>query len=289
MTPLRQKMIENMQLHGLSEKTQESYVRYVRQLADYHQQSPRQLSEEQVRQFILHLQNEKKVAPATWGVVIAALKFFYHHTVQREWSLFDLLRQRREKKLPVVLSQEEVQRILDCVYRQRQRVCLVTIYSCGLRIREATRLQVHQIDSEYMRLHIYQGKGNKERYVPLPQHTLDLLRQYWVAHRHAKWIFPGKVGRGRPSAMSKGPVSASTINRAFNAALAASGVQKPATVHTLRHSWATHLLEAGIHLRFIQTWLGHQHLSSTEVYTHLTKEATAAATVTINQMMAGLA
>mgnify|MGYP005625236667 CR=1 FL=1 len=108
------------------------------------------------------------MAPATCAVVIAALKFFYQHTIQREWSLFDLLRPRREKKLPVVLSQEEVQRILDCVYRQRQRVCLVTIYSCGLRIHEATRLQVHQIDSEYMRLHIYQGKGNKERHYHHP-------------------------------------------------------------------------------------------------------------------------
>jgi site-specific recombinase XerD len=139
-----------------------------------------------------------------------------------------------------------------------------------------------------MRLHICQSKGNKDRYVPLPQRTLELLRQYWATHRHAKWLFPGKPGQARPLAMAEKPVAASTVNRAFKAALSASGVQKPATVHTLRHSWATHLLEAGVHLRFIQTWLGHQYLSSTAIYTHLTKKATVEATVTINQLMNGL-
>jgi site-specific recombinase XerD len=285
MTPLRQKMIEDMQLHGLSGATQKSYVGHIRQLAAYYHKSPGQLSEEEVRRYLLYLQNEKRAAPATCGVAIAALKFFYSHTLPQEWSLFDLVRPQKEKKLPVVLSQEEVRRILDCVRRQRHRVCLTTIYTCGLRISEGTRLQVGQIDSEYMRLHICQGKGNKDRYVPLPQHTLELLRQYWATHRHAKWLFPGKPGQARPLAMAKGPVAASTVNRAFNAALAASRVQKPATVHTLRHSWATHLLEAGVHLRFIQTWLGHQHLSSTAIYTHLTNEATAEATIVINQLM----
>lgn len=288
MTPLRRKMIEDMQLHGLSGATQKSYVGHVRQLAAYYRRSPAQLSEEEVRRYLLYLQNEKRAAPATCGVAVAALRFFYHHAMQREWSLFDLVRSRREKKLPVVLSQDEVQRILGCVRRQRHRVCLTTIYTCGLRISEGTRLQVSQIDSEYMRLHICQGKGNKDRYVPLPQHTLDLLRQYWATHRHAKWLFPGKPGNARPLAMAKNPVVAVTVNRAFNAALATSGVQKPATVHTLRHSWATHLLEAGIHLRFIQTWLGHQHLSSTAIYTHLTNEAAAEAAITINQLMDGL-
>jgi site-specific recombinase XerD len=275
-------MIEDMQLHGLSGATQKSYVGHVRQLAAYYHKSPGQLSEEEVRRYLLYLQSEKRAAPATCGVAIAALKFFYGHTLQQAWSLFDLVRPRKEKKLPVVSSQEEVQRILDCIRRQRHRVCLTTIYTCGLRISEGTRLQVSQIDSEYMRLHICQGKGNKDRYVPLPQHTLELLRQYWATHRHAKWLFPGKLGQARPLAMANGPVAASTVNRAFNAALAASGVQKPATVHTLRHSWATHLLEAGVHLRFIQTWLGHQYLSSTAIYTHLTNEATAEATIIIN-------
>ena len=136
-----------------------------------------------------------------------------------------------------------------------------------------------------MRLHIYQGKGNKDRYVPLPQRILILLRQYWATHRHGKWLFPGKPGNARPPAMAKVTVAPSTVNRAFNMALAASGVQKPATIDTLRHSWATHLLEAGIHLRFIQTWLGHRHFSSTAIYTRLTNEATVEATAAINQLM----
>lgn len=285
MTPIRRKMIEDMQLHGLSKATQKSYVGHVRQLATHYHKSPDRLSEEEVRRYVLYLQNEKKAANATCIVAVAALRFFYQRTLQQTWGLFDLIRPRREKKLPVVLSAEEVHRILNCVRRQRHRVCLTTIYSCGLRISEGTRLQVNQIDSDYMRLHICQGKGNKDRYVPLPQRTLVLLRQYWATHRHAKWLFPGQPGKARPLTMAKGTVAVSTVNRAFNAALAASGVQKPATVHTLRHSWATHLLEAGVHLRFIQTWLGHQYLSSTAIYTHLTQESAAGATAAINQLM----
>lgn len=288
MTPLRRKMIEDMQLNGLSGATQKSYLGHVRQLAAYYSKSPDQLSEAEVRRYILYLQNEKGAAHSTCGVAVAALRFLFQKTLQKEWPLFDLVRPRNKKKLPVVLSQEEVQRILDCIRRQRHRVCLTTIYSCGLRISEGIRLQISQIDSEYMRLHICQSKGNKDRYVPLPQHTLDLLRQYWATHRHAKWIFPGSPGNGRPLAMADGPVVASTVNRAFNAALAASGVQKSVTVHTLRHSWATHLLEAGINLRFIQTWLGHRRLSSTAIYTHLTNEAMGEATAVVNQLMDGL-
>lgn len=285
MTPIRRKMIEDMQLHGLSEATQKSYAGHVRQLAAHYHKPPDQLSEEEVRRYVLYLQNEKQAANATCIVAVAALRFFYQRSLQQAWGLFDLIRPRKEKKLPVVLSQEEVQRILGCVRRQRHRVCLTTIYSCGLRISEGIHLQVSQIDSEYMRLHIYQGKGNKDRYVPLPQRTLILLRQYWATHRHGKWLFPGKPGNARPLAMAKGSVAASTVNRAFNAALTASGVQKRATVHTLRHSWATHLLEAGVHLRFIQTWLGHQYLSSTAIYTHLTRESAVEATAAINQLM----
>lgn len=285
MTPIRRKMIEDMQLHGLSAATQKSYVGHVRQLAAYYHKAPDQLSEGEARHYLLYLQNEKQSAPATCVVAVAALRFFYQRTLKQKWDLFDLVRPRKEKKLPVVLSIDEVQRILNCVHQQRHRVCLATIYSCGLRISEGIHLQVSHIDSAYMRLHICQSKGNKDRYVPLPERTLLLLRQYWATHRHAKWLFPGRPGQAHPLAMAKGTVAPSTVNRAFNAALAASGVQKAATVHTLRHSWATHLLEAGIHLRFIQTWLGHQYLSSTAIYTHLTHDAAVEATAAINQLM----
>jgi integrase len=180
MIPIRRKMIEAMQLHGLSEATQKSYVRHVRQLTAHYHKSPDQLSEEEVRRYLLYLQNEKKMAHATCIVAVAALRFFYQRTLQQTWGLFDLVRPRREKKLPVVLSVEEVQRILSCVRRQRHRICLTTIYSCGLRISEGTRLQVSQIDGEYNRLHICQSKGNKDRYVPLPQRTLLLYVNVWL-------------------------------------------------------------------------------------------------------------
>jgi integrase/recombinase XerD len=284
MTPLRRKMIEDMQLHGLAERTQESYVGRVHQLAAYYCKSPDQLSEEEVRRYLLYLQNEKKAAPATCGVVIAALRFFYQKTLKKSWDLFDILRPRKQNKLPVVLSIDEVRCILNCVRGQRYRVCLTTIYSCGLRISEGARLQVNQIDSDYNRLHICNGKGNKDRYVPLPRRTLSLLRQYWATHRHPQWLFPAKALYARQKSPTVVPA---TLNRVFNAARVDSGVQKAATVHTLRHSWATHLLEAGVNLRFIQNWLGHRQLSSTAIYTHLTQEATTEATNRINQFMDG--
>jgi integrase len=194
-----------------------------------------------------------------------------------------LIRLPQAEKLPVVLSVEEVQRVLGCVRRPAYRVCLSTIYSCGLRLLEGVRLQVGQIDSSRLVLHIQQGKGAKDRYVPLPQRTLGLLRGYWVWHRHPQWLFPAvKGGWGLSASQAMDP---SGVQRAFRAALQASGVPKAASVHTLRHSWATHLLEAGVNLRLIQVWLGHSSLATTALYTHLTVKTEREATAVINDLM----
>jgi site-specific recombinase XerD len=139
-----------------------------------------------------------------------------------------------------------------------------------------------------MLIHIHQGKGNKDRYVPLPQRTLELLREYWVTHRHPVWIFPARGQRGIPVPEATAPLNGRSVQRAFRAALKESSIQKPATVHTLRHSWATHLLEAGVNLRLIQGWLGHRSLATTSLYTHLTRNAEAQATGAINQLMGEL-
>jgi site-specific recombinase XerD len=277
-------MIEDMQLRGLAERTQDSYVRSVRQLAEYYGKSPEQVSEAELRQYFLYMQKERQVSASTVQVRLNGIKFFYEHTLGRSWPLQGLLHPPLVKKVPVVLSEAEVRQVLGCVRRSHYRVCLSTIYSCGLRLLEGVQLQVGQIDSGRMVLHIRRAKGGKERVVPLPERTLGLLRDHWRRHRHAVWLFP-KVREG---ALATGPMDASGVGRALRAGLAESGISKAATVHTLRHSWATHLLEAGVNLRQIQIWLGHNSLSTTAIYTHLTVKAQGQADKIINSLMADL-
>jgi integrase/recombinase XerD len=282
MTALRQKMIENMQLHGFAERTQKSYMQAVRQLAEFYNKPPDQLSEEELRQYFLYLKNVKKVSRSTITLALCGIKFFYERTMQQQWATLALVRPQREKKLPVVLSVDEVRQILARVRRWRYRVCLSTIYACGLRLQEGLHLQISHIDGGRQLLHVCHGKGGKDRYVPLPQPVLELLRQYWGTHRDPVWIFPSTHQTVR------GPMDASGLQRAFHAALLDSGVQKPATVHTLRHSYATHLLEAGLNLRLIQVYLGHASPNTTAIYTHLTQPSEDLAIQAINHIVAGL-
>lgn len=272
MTSYRQRMIEDMQLRGLSPTTQKMYVAVVRQLAEYYGKSPDQIDEEELRQYFLYLKNERKVSRSTSTVALCGIKFFFERTLGREWQTFDLVRAPREKKLPVVLSIEEVGRILSSLRRPHYQVCLRTIYACGLRLKEGTHLQVENIDSERMNLQVRFGKGGKDRHVPLPHKTLVDLRTYWKTHRDPRWLFPAQTRLGvSPTTVAK-PMSSSGVQRAFRAALKDSGVQKKASVHTLRHSYATHLLEAGISLRVIQAHLGHSSPQTTAIYTHLTRK-----------------
>jgi len=282
MTALRQKMIEDMQLHGFAERTQKSYMQAVRQLAEYYHKPPDQISEDELRQYFLYLMNVKKVSRSTITLALCGIKFFYERTMQRQWATLALVRPQREKKLPVVLSVDEVRQILARVRRWRYRVCLSTIYACGLRLQEGLHLQISHIDGGRQLLHVCHGKGGKDRYVPLPQPILEMLRQYWGTHRDLVWIFPST------HQTVKSPMDASGLQRAFHGALLDSGIQKPATVHTLRHSYATHLLEAGLNLRLIQSYLGHASPNTTAIYTHLTKPSEDLAIQAINRVVAGL-
>jgi site-specific recombinase XerD len=288
MTPLRQRMIEDLQLRGLSERTQESYVRAVRQLAEHYHKSPEHITEEELRDYFLYLKNVKHYSRSASTIALCGIKFFYEHTLKREWTTLTFVRPPQQHKLPVILSLEEVHTILRCVRLPRYRVCLSTIYACGLRLQEGTHLQVPDIDSARMIVHVRDGKGAKDRYVPLPQQTLALLRQYWQTHRHPVWLFPapGRSGLGMTTAST--PMPRNSVQDAFRAALKASGIHKHASVHTLRHSWATHLLEAGVNLRLIQQYLGHNSPTTTALYTHLTVKAEALATEAINRLLEGL-
>jgi site-specific recombinase XerD len=280
MTPLRKHMIEDMQLRGLSARTQEVYLYAVRDLARYFRRSPDQLKDEDLRRYFLYLRTEKKLSRSSTTIALCAIKFLYETTLQQSWPTLELVRPPKQYKLPVVLSREEVRRILAEVRIALYRVCLTTIYSCGLRLSEARQLRVTDIDSSRMMLRIH-GKGNKDRYVPLPQRTLELLRELWRRHRSREWMFPSPQSEGVS-------VSAPPLGCAFRAALKASGVPKPAHIHTLRHSYATHLLEMGINLRVIQENLGHRSARSTQLYTHLTREIRDALTDPLNQLMQDL-
>jgi site-specific recombinase XerD len=288
MTELRKRMIECLQLRGLSERTQEAYTRAVRQLAEHYHKSPALITEEELRQYFLFIKNVKRYSRTTMTIAICGIRFCYEQTLNRNWAIFGIVRPAPEKKLPVILSLAEVRDILRRVRLPRYQVCLTTIYSCGLRLQEGTHLQVADIDSGRMMLHVRHGKGAKDRYVPLPERTLELLRQYWVTHRNPVRLFPAEGRDHIDLAKATEPMSKSSLQDAFRAALKASSNNKRASVHTLRHSWATHLLEAGVNLRLIQEWLGHSSPATTSVYTHLTVKAEQLGTAAINQLMSDL-
>jgi integrase/recombinase XerD len=189
MSELRQKMIECLQLRGLSERTQEAYLRAVRQLSEHYHKSPDLITEEELRQYFLYLKNVKHYSRNTMTIAICGIRFFYQQALSHDWNIFGIVRPAPEKKLPVILSVAEVRQILRRLRLPRYKVCLTTIYSCGLRLQEGTNLRVADIDSARGMIHVRHGKGNKDRYVPLPGRTLGLLRQYWKQHRNPRLLF----------------------------------------------------------------------------------------------------
>lgn len=281
MTELRRRMIEDMQLHGYAGGTQAAYVRAVRLLAEHYRRSPERLTENEIRGFFIHLIRQRRLTRPTLTMYRAGIRFFYETTLRRPLPVFELIRPENRRKLPVVLSQQEVQRVLHLIRDPRDRMCLIMIYSCGLRLREGSRLQVGDIDSSRMVVRVRDGKGGKDREVPLPQRSLQLLRDYWRHERPSPWLFPDKSEEDRPLRGQK-------VYHTLKAALRDSKINKPASVHTLRHSYATHLLEAGVDLRVIQEILGHKSPKTTAIYTHLTPKILAGFVTTVNRLMAAL-
>jgi site-specific recombinase XerD len=262
-TALRERMSNDMRMAGLSAGTQEVYLDAVRMLAKHFRLSPDRLSEEQVRSYILGL-SKRGLAASTVRVHLFALKFLYLKSLQRDWVFLKICRSKRSKRLPTVLSRPEVYRLLEHIHRPDIRMCATLMYACGLRASEAAGLKTEDIDAQRGVLWVRQGKGNKDRQVPLPSRTLQSLRQYWREHRPVQpWLFADAAGRG--------PIRRSVIDRAVRRARQSCGIHKSTSCHTLRHSYATHLLEKGIDLRAIQGLLGHANIKSTIVYVHLTQ------------------
>ena len=279
MTELRRRMREDLQLAGYSLRTQESYIDTVRVLANYYHRSPDFLTEEEIRQFFIYMINERKSSASSITVYLCGIKFFYGTTLKRAWQVFDLIKPLRTKKLPVVLSPEEVRSILQEVANPIYRMALTIIYACGLRISEGVRLASSDIDGKRHLLRVRNGKGGKDRYVHLADRPLELLRNYYAQYGGSSGIlFPYK----------KRYINVNTLEAVFKEALKQSGVNKLATPHTLRHSFATHLLENGEDIRTIKDLLGHSSIKTTEIYTHVTDKIATRLHVNLNGMMANL-
>lgn len=286
MTDWSKRMIQTLQLNGKSERTQQCYVRAVRMLTEFYHKSPAAITEEELREYFLHKKNVNNWSPKTMRICYCGIRFFYINVLQHDWHIFNILRAQTEHRLPAVLSEQEVRKILSLVNTSHNRAYLTTVYSCGLRLHEGIHLEVSDIDSTRRLLHVHRGKGAKDRYVPLPESTIHILRQHWKTHRHPRFIFPAIGRNGKQASTTASPMPKSSVQGAFRRAKNLAGITKRnVCIHTLRHSYATHLLEAGVNLRSIQQFLGHARLETTMVYLHLTNKGQQDAWQKINDLM----
>jgi len=289
MTDLITRYSEDLQLKGMSKTTIKMYTRAVRQLTNHFQKSPQEISDEDLRQYFLYNKNVRQWSRVTSTISLCGIKHFFTLTLNRDWTSLRFVRPEKEKKLPVILSQQQVRSILNRVHFPHHRACLKVIYSLGLRIGEGTHLQVSDIDSDRMFVHIHRGKGNKDRYIPLPQRTLDILRAFYKMHRNPVWLFPApERGHYHKMATGKRAIPISSIQNAFREAKVAAGIHKRVSVRHLRHSYATHLLEEGVNLRYVQQYLGHNDPKTTMVYTQLIKQDLAEPSRILNKVMRDL-
>jgi integrase/recombinase XerD len=262
MGELRNQMEMDMRLRRFSPKTIACYLACMKGVARHFRKSPAELVDEEIRAYLHHLMEERKVSQSVLVQTYSALKFFFEKTLQKQWNVFRIPRCKQRRKLPGVLTREEVELILSATKNLKHRAILMTIYSAGLRIGEVTRLKVSDIDSGRMMIRVNEGKGLKDRYTLLGERNLEMLRCYWKAYRPLEWLFPGRN--------ASCPVSTSAIQRVFKTSLEKAGIKKKASVHTLRHCFATHLLESGTDLYYIQRLLGHKSAGTTSVYLHIT-------------------
>jgi len=258
MTPLRQRMTEDMEIRNLSPNTQLAYLQQVSSFAKYCQRSPEGVGPEEIRAYQVFLTNERKLAPGSLSIIASALRFLYKVTLKRAWVDAEIPLPKKPFILPVILSREEVAHFLESIASFKHRTLLMTAYAAGLRVSEVTRLQLTDIDSQRMMIRVDQGKGRKDRYVMLSPQLLEILRAYWQATRPKQWLFPGDI-LGRP-------ITTGAVEQACQKARRVSGLKKPITPHSLRHGFATHLLEAGTDVRTIQLLMGHRSLATTARY-----------------------
>jgi site-specific recombinase XerD len=257
-------MIRDMELAGLVPGTQRSYIGAVVNLQNHFQVRPDRISEEQVQEYIFWLRDEKAVPKGTFQTNWYGLKFFYYRSLGVDWVLFTrkVVRQPRCRRLPVPIAWDDGHRLIAAIRKPAYKLCCSCMLALGLRIGDVRALTVHAIDGKQRSVRVI-GKGNKERILPLPETLYIGLPRFWATHRHPHWLFPNRYGTG--------PLGESSLRNAFNMARDSLGIKQSITPHSLRHGFATHLLEIGVDIRVVQMLLGHASISSTEIYTHLTK------------------
>jgi integrase/recombinase XerD len=258
MTRLRQRMIEDMEIRNLAPNTQLAYLQQVSSFAKYCQRSPEVVGPEEIRAYQVYVTDERKLAPGSVSIIASALRFLYKVTLRRAWVDAEIPLPKKPFILPVILSREEVAHFFESIASRKHRTILMTAYAAGLRVSEVTRLKLTDIDSQRMMIRVDQGKGRKDRYVMLSPQLLEILRAYWQATRPKQWLFPGDI-LGRP-------ITTGAVEAACQKARRVSGIKKPITPHSLRHGFATHLLEAGTDVRKIQLLMGHRSLATTARY-----------------------
>jgi len=281
---LYEALLAALKAQGCSSKTVDSYSRSVRKLAEYFDCCPDRLTREELRLYFADMVD--RYAWSTIKIARNGIMFFWKHVLHRRWDWIKIVKPPQEKKLPEVLSLSEVRLVLGAVEKLRYRACLFTIYSLGLRIGEGLTLKCADIHRDSMHVHIHGAKRRKDRVIPLPHATLKLLEQYWLTHRNHTLLFPNLIGGRQRISHTTKTMDANSVRGALSASLRDCGICRPITVHSLRHSYATHLLEAGINLRFIQQYLGHSSPATTAIYTHLTEPAVKDAVKTLNGIMA---
>lgn len=286
LTPLAQRMLQDLQLAGLGERTQESYLRAVRKFAQWLKKAPDTATENDLRRYLLFIKNDQLWEANSLRVAYSGIKFFYTHTCPQAWATLTKLRVPHELKLPTVLTIAEVDQLLGAIRKPALQGFFWTVYSLGLRLQEALHLQVSDIHAGRMMVHVHRGKGHKDRFVPLPPQTLQLLRAHWTTHRHPLWLFPCEGRNHRQAPTATGPMSQTAVQGCIKKVVDQLGwAKRGITTHTLRHCYATHLLEAGVNLRQIQKYLGHSTLMSTTLYLHLTTVGEEVAVAKINALM----
>jgi integrase/recombinase XerD len=264
MAELLDRMLMDMELRNYSPHTIKAYLWHARAFEKLFGKSAEQLGEQAVRQYLHYLTTTKGVSISNITIAYSSLKFLYVHVLERDWNVNKLPRAKKEKKLPFVLSYQEVKRLFDVVDNVKHRLMLMTTYSAGLRVSETANLKLNDIDSQRMQIRVKQGKGNKDRYTLLSEQLLQSLRYYWRIYRPSDFLFPGNDANK--------PINVKTIQRVMTNARVKAGIKKPATMHTLRHSFATHLLEQGVDIFTIQKLLGHSHIRTTCIYIHIQRK-----------------
>lgn len=265
MTVLRQRMTDDMTLRGLAPSTQRAYLHAVAQLARFYERSPERISEREIAAYLLHLYREKRRSHSTCNVVVSGLRFFYHVTLRRSGMGFVIPAAREPSKLPHVLSRPELVRLFSATRLPRHHALLLTAYAAGLRVSEVVALRVRDIDPDRGVIRVEQGKGGRDRTTLLSPRLLEVLRRYWQHERPPTWLFPSRDGQGH--------LCSHAATQAFTKAKQRAQIHKPGGMHLLRHTWATHLLEAGVDLHIVQRLLGHRSIRTTIRYLHLKEPA----------------